>query len=308
LIVGVAQAESRGAVPGYQTDSAGNIVRDDAGNCVHSDSWTKADATVVGCDGVTLDTPARVVSGKGTGVFAGISIAATSMFDFDKAELKEEGKAAIDEYRKQLGPELTDTYLVLVVGHTDSSGDPAHNEELSLKRAQSVADYLVSTGVPADKLGVIGRGSKEPLVSNDTLEGRMQNRRVDILAVAEVRGLDAMQFPSATLFERRSSDLTAEGKALLEKNRTDARELFSRASYVEIVGHTDDVGDNDYNMKLSMERARSVRDYLASKGLDTSKVVTRGVGATMPIASNNTEEGRAQNRRVEILMLGRMKE
>jgi OOP family OmpA-OmpF porin len=308
LIIGTAQADTRTSSSGYQTDSAGDIVRDSAGNCVHSDSWTKADATVVGCDGVTLNAPVKVVSGKGTGVFAGISMTATSMFEFDKADLNDEGKATIEEYRKQLGPELTDAYLVVIVGHTDSSGDPAHNQALSLKRAQSVADYLVSTGVSADKLRVIGRGAKDPLVSNETREGRIQNRRVDILAVAEVRALDTMEIPSAALFERRSGDLTAEGKSLLDKNLTDARELFSRASYVEIVGHTDDVGDDAYNMALSVQRAESVRDYLVSKGLDDSKVVITGMGETMPIASNNTEEGRAQNRRVEILMLGRMKE
>jgi outer membrane protein OmpA-like peptidoglycan-associated protein len=61
-------------------------------------------------------------------------------------------------------------------------------------------------------------------------------------------------------------------------------------------------------MELSKQRARSVRDYLVSKGLDASKVLTRGMGESMPIASNSTPEGRAENRRVEILLLGRIKE
>ena len=230
------------------------------------------------------------------------------MFAFDKSELNEEGKAAIDEYITTLGPELTDAYLVLIVGHTDASGDETYNEALSLKRAESVADYLVSKGVETDALRVIGRGSKEPLVSNETREGRIQNRRVDILAVAEVRALDTMLFPSVALFERRSGDLSKQGKVLLEKNRVEARQMLSRASYIEIVGHTDDVGDDDYNMALSKQRAASVRDYLISKGLDASKVVTTGMGETMPTASNSTPEGRAENRRVEILLLGRIKE
>jgi hypothetical protein len=59
-------------------------------------------------------------------------------------------------------------------------------------------------------------------------------------------------------------------------------------------------------MMLSKLRAASVRDYLISKGLDASKVVTSGMGETIPIASNDTEEGRARNRRVEVLVLGRI--
>ena len=307
LLIGNVQAENRGDVPGYVTDSSGEIWRDSSGDCWHGSDWTQADATVVGCDGVVLDAPTEVIMGQGTGVFADIAIPAATMFGFDKSELTEEGNTSINEYIATLRPELMDAYLVLVVGHTDTSGDERHNQALSLKRAESVADNLVSKGVNEDVIRVIGRGSKEPLASNKTREGRIQNRRVDILAVAEVRALDTMLFPSVALFERRSGDLSDKGKALLEKSRMDARELLSRASFIEIVGHTDDVGDDDYNMALSKQRSESVRDYLVGKGLDASKVVTTGKGESMPIASNNTPEGRAENRRVQVLLLGRVK-
>ena len=307
LFFGTVQAGPRGDASGYVTDSSGEIWRDSSGDCWHGSDWTPDDATVVGCDGVVLDAPVEVIMGEGTGVFVEITIPATTMFAFDKAVLSDEGKATIEEYRNTLRPELTDAFLVLVVGHTDTSGDPAHNLDLSLRRAESVSDYLVSTGVPADKLRVIGRGSKEPMVSNDTLEGRKKNRRVDIVAVAEVRALDSMMFPSVALFERRSGTLSPKGIALLDENISKARGLLSRASFIEIVGHTDDVGDNAYNMALSEERANSVRDYLVSIGLDPNKIVTTGKGESMPIASNSTPEGRAQNRRVQILTLGRAK-
>ncbi len=308
LVIGVAQADNRGGTaPGYVLDSTGDIVRDRS-DCTRSSDWTEADKTIVGCDGVVLDAPVEVVIGQGTGIFADVNIPAASMFAFDKSDLSAKGKASIDEYRATLGPEFTNAYLVVVAGHTDSSGDPTYNMGLSLRRAQSVADYLVETGVPAEKIRVIGRGANEPLVSNATLDGRMQNRRVDILAVAEVRALDSMMFPSVALFERRSGSLTEQGKAVIEKHRVEAKDILSRASFVEIVGHTDDVDTDDYNMKLSIQRANSVRDYLVSKGLDASKVVTTGKGESMPIASNKTEEGRAQNRRVEVLILGRIKE
>ena len=307
LLVSAAQAESRGNTRGYVTDSSGEIWRNSSGECWHGSDWTPADATVVGCDGVTLDTSAEIIRGEGSGVVAQIAIPAGAVFAFNKSDLNDESKAVIDEYRKTLGPELTDAYMVLVVGHTDTSGDDSYNKEISRKRAQSVADYLVASGVKEDAIRVIGRGSEEPLVSNKTLEGRKENRRVDIFVVAEVRALDTIIFPSAVLFERRSGDLSPEGLAALEKNRMDSKELLSSASYIEIIGHTDDVGDDDYNMALSEQRATSVRDYLVGKGLDSSKVVTTGMGETMPIASNNTPEARAENRRVQILILGRIK-
>ena len=83
---------------------------------------------------------------------------------------------------------------------------------------------------------------------------------------------------------------------------------MNSATYVEIVGHTDDVGDDNDNMVLSKLRAATVRDYLVGQGLDRGKVFTSGEGETMPIASNDNEEGRAQNSRVQILILNRAKE
>ena len=250
----------------------------------------------------------EVLKGDGTGVIANIGILAASMFDFDSAELNEEGRATIEEYRRSIGPELTDAYMVVIVGHTDSSGDLKYNMWLSLERATSVADYLISTGINENQVRVIGRGPKEPIASNETREGRMQNRRVDILVVAEVRALDTLIFPSVALFERKSSELTEQGKALLDENRRAAQDLLSRATLIEIIGHTDDKGDEKENMKLSRLRAASVRDYLISKGHDASKMITTGKGETRPVASNDTKEGRAKNRRVEILVLGRVAE
>ncbi len=248
----------------------------------------------------------EVLEGDGTGVIAGMGIVGASMFDFDSAVLNEDGIETIEAYRKPIGPEITDAYMVVVIGHTDSSGDPRYNMWLSRERARSVADYLISTGANEDQIRIIGRGSEEPIASNDTREGRMQNRRVDILVVAEVRALDTLIFPSVAMFERKSYELTEQGKALLEANRDAATDLLSRAAFIEIIGHTDDKGDEKDNMSLSKLRAASVRDYLISTGVDASKIITTGKGETSPIASNETKEGRAKNRRVEIQVLGRV--
>lgn len=251
-------------------------------------------------------TQVELVEGEGTGVTADIGIVSGAMFAFDSAELNDEGKAVINAYREKLGPELTEVFMVLIVGNTDSTGDEGHNMNLSLARADSVAEYLISTGANADVIETLGLGPHSPIASNDTREGRMQNRRVDIYAIAEVRALDRMDFPSAALFERDNAELSEEGKALLDRNIQTGRDMFSRANAIIIVGHTDDKWDDDYNMQLSKERAATVRDYLVSQGVDSTKMVTTGAGETMPIADNTTRAGRAANRRVQVMVLGRV--
>lgn len=72
---------------------------------------------------------------------------------------------------------------------------------------------------------------------------------------------------------------------------------------IEIQGHTDNVGSDEANMKLSQERAETVRKYLLGKGVATSRVQSRGYGATRPVADNSTEAGRAKNRRTQLKVI-----
>jgi len=72
---------------------------------------------------------------------------------------------------------------------------------------------------------------------------------------------------------------------------------------IEIAGHTDNVGDGAANMKLSQERAQSVKDYLTRKGIVATRVSAKGYGATQPVADNDTKEGKQKNRRTEVRIL-----
>ncbi|MET0065316.1 MAG: OmpA family protein [Candidatus Thiodiazotropha sp.] len=303
LTLNVSQA--RDNAPGYLEDSWGNIVTSGAGECIHTGQWKQEMSTVVGCDGVVLNAQVKTLKGTGTGQLIEVTIPTTTMFAFDSANLTEEGKASIESHRDVLTPELAKAYAIIIIGHTDSQGDAQYNQRLSLKRSESVRDYLVETGANPEKLRVVGRGASEPIASNETKEGRAKNRRVEVVVVGEVRALDAMLFPSVALFERRSAELTDAGKALIEKYRMQAQAQMRSARYIEIVGHTDDVGDDAYNQDLSEQRAMNVFKYLAETGMDVSNVTIKGMGEKMPIASNQTDEGRAENRRVEILLLGR---
>lgn len=70
---------------------------------------------------------------------------------------------------------------------------------------------------------------------------------------------------------------------------------------VEVAGHTDSIGTDEYNMGLSLRRARAVRDYLVSKGVAADRLIIKGYGESRPVADNGTREGRFQNRRVELV-------
>ena len=70
---------------------------------------------------------------------------------------------------------------------------------------------------------------------------------------------------------------------------------------LEVQGHTDDQGDDDYNLDLSRRRATTLVTYLGLFGIDAARLTAAGYGESQPVASNATEEGRAQNRRVELV-------
>ena len=92
-----------------------------------------------------------------------ITLDSKVLFDFDKADLKPEGKAAIDSQVVGKLAQIQKLEVVLVTGHTDRLGTDAHNQPLSQRRADVVRDYLVSKGVPKDKIETIGMGEKQPV-------------------------------------------------------------------------------------------------------------------------------------------------
>ena len=100
-------------------------------------------------------------------------------FDFDKATLQPQGKPILDEAAKILkeNPSIN----VQVQGFTDAIGSEAYNLKLSDRRAATVKNYLVSQGVSASRLTTKGFGKSNPVASNDTADGRAQNRRVELV-------------------------------------------------------------------------------------------------------------------------------
>lgn len=105
---------------------------------------------------------------------------AVALFDFDKADLKPEGKEQIKAYREEAKAELSRADKITITGHTDNVGTADYNMKLSMRRAEAVRDYLVGLGVDPAKLEVKGEGMANPLADNSTAEGRAKNRRVEV--------------------------------------------------------------------------------------------------------------------------------
>lgn len=105
---------------------------------------------------------------------------ATVLFDFDSAEIHDEGKQLLDEIVEiaKLCPHVG----VEVSGHTDSVGDKDYNIKLGERRAEAVVAYLVSQGMDEDRLNAIGLGFSQPIADNSTEEGRAMNRRIEFRA------------------------------------------------------------------------------------------------------------------------------
>ncbi len=106
-------------------------------------------------------------------------------FDTNRYEIKSNLRPILDRFATTLNQNPVTT--VTIIGHTDSTGTDAINNPLSVNRAASTRDYLVARGVATNRIAIDGRGSREPIADNNTVEGRAKNRRVEIFVAEPAR-------------------------------------------------------------------------------------------------------------------------
>ncbi len=124
-------------------------------------------------------------------------------------------------------------------------------------------------------------------------------------AASQAPAASKVTYAADTFFDFDKSVLKPAGKAKLD-------DLVGKVKGINLeviiaVGHTDSVGSDAYNQKLSVRRAESVKAYLVTKGIEKNRIYTEGKGEKQPVADNKTKEGRAKNRRVEIEVVGTRK-
>jgi len=130
------------------------------------------------------------------------------------------------------------------------------------------------------------------------LREQMAGTGVDVVRKGDNITLDV---PGGVTFAFDRSDLNSRFFPVLDKVSSTLAEY--NKTVIEVAGHTDSVGSDTYNQQLSERRANSVAAYLSGHGVDRGRMVTVGAGEAHPIATNGSEEGRAQNRRVEITIV-----
>ena len=121
-------------------------------------------------------------------------------------------------------------------------------------------------------------------------------------AIAPVPSSEKVTYAADAFFDFNKADLKPEAKSKLDDLVSKTKEI--NLEVIIAVGHTDAIGGDAYNDKLSVKRAESIKTYLTSKGVEANRVYTEGKGKKQPVADNKTAEGRAKNRRVEIEVVG----
>jgi OOP family OmpA-OmpF porin len=197
---------------GCPTDADGDGVADYCDKCPDTPSDCKVDEFgcpldtdqdgVIDCRDLCPGTPlGETVDKNGCGAadvkqVVEENLSSDVLFDFDKFTLKPAARTTLDQIAQGIIDDGDYVRDVTVIGHTDSVGSDSYNQRLSEKRAKSVADYLLSRGVPSDKLVQYGKGEKEPIASNSNSAGRSKNRRV----VIEIKLYREREVPKSLMF------------------------------------------------------------------------------------------------------------
>lgn len=173
---------------------------------------------------------------------------------------------------------------------------PDESDSLSSQRANQVLEYLVSQGVPRHRLRAAGFGSAFPTAAGGGgVAG--QEARVEFSVIQEITVKGTVQFSPC------STSLTSSSHPLLHRI---VALLASRPCLrVRVEGHTDNAPFFGSNLQLAESRAESVIEFLGNEGVDTQRLVPVGFGEKLPRASNSTQSGRSENRRVEFHILQR---
>ncbi len=177
--IGAAAGGVLGAIIGHKTGSTargaiiGAVVGGAAGAVIGDRMDDQAETLARDLEGAQVS---RVGEGIAVTFDSGI------LFPFDSAELTPDARSNLRKLASTL--EAEDRTEVMIVGHTDSDGSDAYNQELSERRGRSAEEYLASIGVSSGRLVSRGRGEVEPIASNGTDEGRQQNRRVEVAIYA----------------------------------------------------------------------------------------------------------------------------
>jgi outer membrane protein OmpA-like peptidoglycan-associated protein len=266
-----------------------------------------------------------------------LTVLGTGVFGNGKVVIEEALMNAVNEIIPDI--QAYPDHRIVIEGHTSnvrvmsSAGEYIDNMELSFFRAKAVASMLEKRGISRERISVAGYGDTRPEASNDTYEGRVKNRRVEVKlvagnkseylsgqSIAEQKAGQALVGRPSNIKEARilavlGTGLFGTGKVVIEEALMNAVDeiIPDIQAYpdhrIVIEGHTSNVrimssaGEYIDNMELSFIRAKAVASMLEKRGISSERISVAGYGDTRPAASNDTYKGRVKNRRVEVKLV-----
>ena len=223
-------------------------------------------------------------------------------FDFDSATLTPLAQRRL----QQISLQLQDNQRpIIIAGHTDAIGSDDYNLDLGRRRAETVKNFLTALGVDSTHLSTVSYGETQPIRPASHPQAWAANRRVEFSLVpdslARLKPISATATVSPSninhlvYFNFDSATLTPLAKRRLQQI---SRQLKAHQHPITIAGHTDATGSDEYNLQLSRRRAATVKDFLATLGVNPALLSTVSYGETQTLA-----QPPSQNRRVEITIV-----
>jgi OmpA-OmpF porin, OOP family len=204
------------------------------------------------------------------------------------------------------------THALVNVHVTDMKGNVSKGEQITF-RGQAKGKFFSGHSDANGKLSMQLPAGEKYVIAVKSLADSTQYGVIEIPALeagqfftepfavdikfepARIYRLDNVHFDVGKATLRAGSSVALEDLVAYMKNKDNVK--------IEIGGHTDNVGRDNDNLKLSQQRAETIRNYLVKKGIQATRIIAKGYGATQPVADNATEEGRQLNRRTEVKIL-----
>lgn len=210
----------------------------------------------------------------------------------------------IEELKKSI--ENSNNKFIITGKYSSKEENNSIFPNLGIARATAIKNHLITKGIPEDKLQVSSLLSDEITLKGDTL---INSTIYNLNSINEAQSLNNWSDLKNEINSNPIRLYFNTGQSTINLTQTEKNKLGKIIQYINnvdnskilITGHTDNTtGTNNTNEYYSAKRAEFAKDYLVSNGISAAKIVTEGKAETMPIANNETEEGRAKNRRAEI--------
>lgn len=209
-----------------------------------------------------------------------------------------------NSYKDSIVGSLKDNQILQITGlYSKNEENKTKFQNLGIARADSVRR---SIGIAEDRAKLLSRlVNDDRLDKSNPFEAIIFNNMISSEKIKEETVVDRFNNVSTRTtiyFPFNSTNKLNDGEVESYLNDVAAK-VKSSGEKVQLVGHTDNVGDNASNMNLGLARANVIKNYLISRGVNPTRVIAQTKGETLPIASNNDDSGRAKNRRTELTII-----